>query len=173
MGSNPTLSAIRLLLPSLSIIYRPTRTWQAVRDARPGWLVCMMVQVLPFALLCALAWPFVSTVVLAVVAVLMLAFAFFALAPWFGVARSWDRATAVAAYASTPVLAAWCLLVVPAFVIIPVIALLHSFAIAYVGVQEVLGCKEGEAALFVAAAWVASAVQSMVLGGLCGAAGFL
>jgi hypothetical protein len=173
VGSNPTLSAITSFVPSLAVIYRPTRAWQALRAARPGWLRCILVQVLPLALFCALAWPFASTVVLVVVAVLTLALGFFVVSPWFDVPRSWDGCAAVAAYASTPVMVAWGLLAYPPFAILPIVALLHSFALGYLGVQEVLGCREEEAALLVAAAWVFSAVGSMVIGALCGAAGFL
>jgi len=131
------------------------------------------VQVLPFTLLCGLAWPFGRTVVLSLAAVLILALGFFVLAPWFDARRSWDRAMAVAAYASTPVLVSWFLLVFPPFAVVPVIALLHSFALSYLGVQALLECRESEAALFVAAAWVFSAVASMAVGALCGAAGLV
>jgi hypothetical protein len=162
-----------VILPSLGIIYRPTRTWQAVRAARPHWAGSLAVQVVPFALLCALAWPRVSTVILSVVAVAVLALGFFALSGVFGLARSWDRCVAVAAYASTPVLLSWGLLVFPAFAVIPVVALLHSFALCYLGVQQVLECRESEAAMFVAGAWVFSAIGGMLLGGLCSAAGLL
>jgi hypothetical protein len=131
------------------------------------------VQVLPLALLCALPWPSAQTVLLAIAAVLVLALGFFALAPWFDVRRSWDRSMAVAAYASTPVLVSWFLLVFPPFAIVPVIALLHSFALSYLGVQQVLDCRESEAALLVAAAWVFSGFGSLLLGGLCSAAGLV
>jgi hypothetical protein len=144
-----------------------------VRAARPRWPVSLAVQVLPFALLCALAWPGVSTVLVALAAVLTLGLGFFLLAPWFEVARSWDRSLAVAAYASTPVLLSWCLLLYPPLMILPIVALLHCFALCYLGVQHVLECRESEAALFVAAAWIFSALGSMLLGGLCSAAGLL
>jgi hypothetical protein len=173
VGSNPTLSATTTILPSLRIIYRPTAAWQAVRTARPSWLASLGVQVLPFALLCALAWPRVSTVLVSLAAVTTLGLGFFLLAPWFGVARSWDRSVAIAAYASTPVLLAWFLLLFPPFIVLPTVALLHCFALCYLGVQHVLECRESEAALFVAAAWIFSAVGSMLLGGLCSAAGLL
>jgi hypothetical protein len=144
-----------------------------VREARPGWGASLAVQVLPFSLLCAVAWPRASTVLLSLAAVLMLALGFFVLAPWFGLQRSWDRSVAVAAYASTPVLISWFLLLFPLFAVIPVVALLHCFALCYLGVQEVLECRESEAALLVAAAWVFSAFGSMILGGLCSAAGVI
>ena len=103
----------------------------------------------------------------------MLRLGFFALAPVFGVARSWDRSVAVAAYASTPVLLSWFLLLYPLLMILPIVALLHCFALCYLGVQQVLDCRESEAAMFVAAAWVFSAVSSMLVGGLFSAAGLL
>ena len=141
--------------------------------ARPTWRASLVAQVLPFALLCAVPWPSVSTVILALVAVVMLALGFFLLAPWFAVARSWDRSMAVAAYASTPVLASWFLLVFPVFAALPVLALLHSFALCYLGVQHVLGCRESEAAMLVAAAWLFSGCAGMLVGGLCSAAGMI
>jgi len=144
-----------------------------VRAAVPRWPVSLAVQVLPSALLCALAWPRVSTVLISLAAVTTLGIAFFVLAPVFGVARSWDRSVAVAAYASTPVLLSWFLLLYPLLMILPIVALLHCFALCYLGVQQVLDCRESEAAMFVAAAWVFSTVSSMLVGGLFSAAGLL
>jgi hypothetical protein len=135
--------------------------------------VSLAVQVLPFALLCAFARPRVSTVFVSLAAVAMLGLGFFVLAPVFGIARSWDRSLAVAAYASTPVLLSWFLLLYPPFIVLPIVGLLHCFALCYLGVQQVHECKESEAALFVAAAWVFSGIGSMLLGALCGAAGLL
>jgi hypothetical protein len=160
-------------LPSLRIIFAPTSVWQAVRAAQPGWVASLAIQVLPFSLLCAVAWPRASTVVLSLAAVVTLALGFYLLAPWFGLQRSWDRSVAVAAYASTPVLISWSLLVFPLFAVIPVVALLHCFALCYLGVQQVLDCRESEAAMLVAAAWVFSGFGSMLLGGLCSAAGLI
>jgi hypothetical protein len=161
------------LVPSLGIVYRPTRAWQQVRAASPAWVASLGVQVLPFALLCTVAWPRVSTVVLSLAAVVMLAFGFFVLAPWFEVRRSWDRSVAVAAYASTPVLLSWSLLIFPPFAVLPIVGLLHSFALCYLGVQHILECRESEAAMLVAAAWVVCGVGGMLLGGLFSAAGLI
>jgi hypothetical protein len=161
------------IFPTLRIIYRPTATWEGVQAARPRWFASLAIQALPFAALCALAWPFATTLFLALAAVLILAAGFYLLAPWFDARRSWDGSVALAAYASTPVLVSWFLLVFPPFAVVPVIALLHSFALCYLGVQRLLGCRETEAALFVAGAWVSSAFGSMLLGALCGAAGLL
>lgn len=161
------------MLPSLAIVYRPHRAWQEVLAARPGWLASLAVQVLPFALLCTLAWPRASTVLLSLAAVVILGLGFFVLAPWFEARRSWDRSIAVAAYASTPVLLSWSLLIFPPFAVVPVVALLHCFALCYMGVQQVLECRESEAAMLVAAAWVFSGIGGLLLGGLCSAAGWI
>jgi hypothetical protein len=171
VGSNPTLSAIRLFLPSLSIIYSPTRAWLAVRAARPGWAASLLVQVLPFALLWLLAWPSVGTVLLVLAGVAMVALGFFILAPSFEARRSWDGSMAVAAYASTPALAAWLFLVYPPLMVLPVAALLHAFAISCLGVQHILDCRDSEAELLVAGSWMFSGVGAIFLGGLCSAAG--
>ena len=144
-----------------------------MRDARPGWAASLFIQVVPFALLCAVAWPGVRTIVLLLAAVMILAVALFVLAPWFEAARSWDRAMAVACYASTPVLLSWFLLLFPPFAVLPIVALIHCFALCYLGVQQILECRESEAAIFVAAAWVLSGIGGMLLGGLCSAAGLI
>jgi hypothetical protein len=144
-----------------------------VRAARPGWLASLGVQVLPFALLCAIAWPGMRTILILLAAVIILASTLFVLAPWFQAARSWDRAMAVACYASTPVLLSWFLLLFPPFAVLPIVALIHCFALCYLGVQQLLECRESEAAMFVAAAWVLSGIGGMLLGGLCSAAGLI
>ena len=167
------MPGIELILPSLRIIYRPTSAWQAVRAARPRWAASLLVQVLPFAVLCAVAWPALRTILLLLAAVVILALALFVLAPWFEAVRSWDRAMAVACYASTPVLLSWFLLLFPPFAVLPVVALIHCFALCYLGVQQLLDCREPEAAMFVAAAWVLSGMGGMLLGGLCSAAGLI
>jgi hypothetical protein len=160
-------------LPSLKVVYRPDGAFQALRAAPPKWYFSLGVQVLPFSLLCAVAWPSVSTVVISLAAVILLGLGFFVLAPWFEVARSWDRSLAVAAHASTPVLLSWVLLLYPPLMILPIVALLHCFALCYLGVQRVLGCRESEAAMMVAASWIFGGVSSMLAGGLCSAAGLI
>jgi hypothetical protein len=160
-------------LPSLRIIYRPDSEWRRLSAAPPRWYLSLLIQVLPFALLCLIAWPNVGTVGLSLAAVTILGLGFFALAPWFGAGRSWDRSLVVAAYASTPVLLGWSLLLYPPLAVLAIVGLLHSFALCYLGVQRVLDCRESEAALLVAAAWVVSAVVGTLLGGLCSAAGLI
>jgi Yip1 domain len=160
-------------LPSLRVIYRPDSVWQDVHAVPPRWYASLLVQVLPFSLLCAVAWPRVSTVVVSLAAVALLGLGFFVLAPWFEVARSWDRSLAVAAYATTPVFLSWVLLLYPPLMVLPIVALLHCFALCYLGVQRVLGCRESEAAMLVASAWVFGFIAAMFAGGLCSAAGLI
>ena len=147
---------------------------------------------LPLALLPALAWPvgqaasgdlawspqalaasFVTTLASSLATVLLLAAAFYLLAPFFDASRHWSRSVGVAAYAATPVLAAGALLVLPVLIVACVVACLHAFALCYLGVQQMLGCRESDAAFFVAAACMAALVLSMLLAGLCGAVGLL
>lgn len=52
-------------------------------------------------------------------------------------------------------------------------AFLHCFALCYLGLQSVLGCREADAAGFVAAACMFTGIASSVLGALCSAAGVI
>ncbi len=151
---------------------------------------------LPLALVPALGWPaaqmasdspppgwdvsparfaeaFAITLTLSLATVALLAFAFYALAPVFYVRRHWSRSMAVAAYASTPAMVAAPLLASPAFAVGSILGVLHCFALCYLGLQQVLDCRESESALYVAAAVAVTGFASMLLGGLCGAAGIL
>jgi hypothetical protein len=178
--------AVARLPSAIDITFRPTAAWDAIRAANPHWTNSLLRHALPLALLPAIAWPigqsasgwmavvtFTTTLLFSLTSVLLLAAGAYVLAGFFEAARDWDRSVAVAAYASTPVLASWFLLLFPLFAVIPVVALLHGFALCYLGVQQVLECRESEAALLVAAAWVFSALGSLILGGLCSAAGVI
>jgi hypothetical protein len=65
------------------------------------------------------------------------------------------------------------LLFIPGMIVASVASLVHCFALCYLGVQRLLGCRESEAAFFVAAAGMLSLVGSLLLGGLCSAAGLI
>jgi hypothetical protein len=71
------------------------------------------------------------------------------------------------------VLLSWVLLLYPPLMVLPVVALLHCFALCYVGVQRVLGCRESEAAMMVAAGWIFAGICGTLVGGLCSAAGLI
>ncbi len=193
MGSNPTLSAIPAPL-KLHILWRPDAAWQAVRAAEPGWRRSLFGHVAPLALLPAISWPvghaldpigpqalevaalavsFAVTFLLCVATVVLAAAAIHLLAPVFGVARRWDAAMAVAAYASTPVLVAAPLLFSAVLTIIVVVAFFHACVLCSQGVRHVLGCRGEDASLYVAAVGFVSGIAGLILGGLSGAAGIL
>ena len=195
MGSNPTLSAsTRLKNPFLSIVLRPGAGWEAVRAAPPRWHAALLYHVAPLALLPAIAWPighaldpigpqalapawfagsFAMTFGFCIAAVALTAAALHALAPFFGAARHWDRAFAVAAYSSTPVLLAGPLLVSAVLAIVAVVAFFHACALGALGVERVLGCRGEDAAMYVAGAALLSGAGGLALGALCGIAGIL
>lgn len=172
--------------------FRPGAAWEAVRAADPSWTASVLRHALPLSLLPALAWPlgraasgelpwaagavtasFLSTVVFSLAAILVFAVAFYLLCPFFDVPRAWRRSVAVAAFASTPVLLVGGLLFIPGMIVASVASLVHCFALCYLGVQRVLGCRESEAAFFIAAAGMLSLIGSLLLGGLCSAAGLI
>jgi Yip1 domain len=172
--------------------FRPGAAWEAVKEADPSWTASVLRHALPLSFLPALAWPlgrvasgelpwaggavgasFLSTVLLSLAAILVFAVAFYLLCPFFDMPRAWHRSVAVAAFASTPVLLVGGLLFIPGMIVASVASLVHCFALCYLGVQRLLGCRESEAAFFVAAAAMLSLVGSLLLGGLCSAAGLI
>jgi hypothetical protein len=105
--------------------------------------------------------------------ILALAAGFYILAPFFDAPRRWRHAVAVAGFASSPVLLSGALLVMPVLIAACVTSCIHCFALCYMGAQRVLGCREADADFFVAAACMFALVGSLLLGGLCSAAGLL
>ena len=108
-----------------------------------------------------------------VASIVVLGMGLYVLSPFFVRERRWRACLALAAYASTPVLLSGALLVVPVLIVASVAACIHCFALCYLGVQQVLGCPEEEAAFFVAGACMFALVASLLLGGLCSAAGLI
>jgi hypothetical protein len=174
-------------LPStLDITLRPTAAWQAIRTVKPRWTRSLLGHALPLALLPATAWPvgqsasgsaavfsFASTLVFSLASVVLFALGVYVLSSFFEAERDWDRSMAVAAYASTPVLLCGALLVIPLLVIASLAGFVHFLVLAHLGLQRVLGCRADDAAGFTAASCLFAAVASMVLGGLCSAAGLI
>jgi hypothetical protein len=180
-------------LPSaIDIVLRPARAWHAVYAADPSAIRSLAGHAVPLALLPGLAWPveqalsgdrpwhapgfwgsLVSTVGFAVASIVLLGLGLYVLSPFFVRVRRWRACLAVAAYASTPVLLTGALLVMPVLIVASVAACIHCFALCYLGVQRVLGCPEEEAAFFVAGACMFALVASLVVGGLCSAAGLI
>lgn len=79
----------------------------------------------------------------------------------------------MAAYAATPVFLCGALLVMPLLVVASVAGFAHSLALAYLGLRELLGCRASDAAGFTAGALMFALVASLLLGGLCSAAGLI
>ena len=176
----------------IAITFSPAGAWDAVRSADPGWTRSLLGHVLPLALLPGAAWPvgqalsgdlpwsaaafaasLLSTLGFTLAAVVLLGIGFFALSAFFVPRRHWRGCLAVAAFASTPVLLTGALLLMPVLIVASVAACIHCFALCYLGVQRVLGCPEEEAAFFVAGACMVALVASLIVGGLCSAAGVL
>lgn len=95
------------------------------------------------------------------------------MAGFFEAIRDWDRAVAVAAYAATPVLLCGALLVIPILVVASIAGFVHFLALSHMGLQRVLGCRAEDGAAFTAATCLFALVASMLLGGLCSAAGLI
>jgi hypothetical protein len=138
---------------------------------------------LPLSLLPAVAWPlgmglpflrtFAGTLAMSLGTILLLALGFYALAGFFELPRHWSRSFTLAAYASTPVFLTGGLLVFPVLVAAGVGGFLYSLGLFYLGTQAMLGCRERDAAAYVAATCVFTGMTSMLLGGLCSAAGLI
>ena len=175
-----------MLRRAFAIVFRPAAAWQALADADPDWRTTVGRHVLPLALLPAIAWPlgqgggiaaaayaFGATWILTVATVLLFALGIYALSPFFGRPRDWNRSVSVAGYASTPVLLSGALLIVPILVLASVAAFIHLFVLAHAGLIRVVGCAEADATAFVAASCMFTGVTSMLLGFLCSAAGVI
>lgn len=161
-----------------------------VRAADPCWTATLARVTLPLALLPAVAWTagqvfegdlaprpeamaasFLSTLGLCIASVLLLAAGFYLLAPFFGATRHWRRSVALAAFAASPVLLSGVLLVMPVMIVVSVAACVHCFALCYLGAQSVLGCREEDAAMLVAAVAMFVLVSSLAAPFLCSAVG--
>jgi hypothetical protein len=185
VGSNPTLSAT-FRVPAILLLrfaLQPIQAWRSVRAADPSWRRTLFGVALPLSVLPAVAWPLgkglpllpsmVETVALSVATVLLLALGFYALAGFFEAKRHWSRAVALATYASVPVFLTGALLVVPVLVVASVGGFLYTLGMLYVGAQAMLDCRERDAAAYVASGCMFTGMTSMLLGGLCSAAGLI
>lgn len=177
----------------LRILWRPGDAWAAVLAADPDWRRSLGV-VGPLALLPAIAWPlghaldpigpgaaalhslaasFAATFAFCVAAVFLAAAVIYALAPLFEARRHWNRAMAVAAYSSVPVLLAAPLLFSATLTILVIAAFFHACVLCALGLERLLGCRNEDAAMYVAAVGLVSGVAGLLLGGLSSAAGIL
>lgn len=179
-------------MPLIGIVFRPTAAWERVRALDAPWTRPLLRHALPAALVLAIAWPIAQAAIgtlprdgatlaaevatialLSLAAVVALAAGFHLLGPLFRVPRRWNRAVAVAAYATTPAFMGGALFAIPFLAALGMVAFLHCFALSYLGVQQVLGCREPDAMGYAVAAWVFGGLAAMLLGALCSAAGVL
>jgi len=186
-----------LLRRALPLIVSPAREWEAVAAEDPPPARVFLGYVVPLSAVPAVAWmlglamfgadlgfreedvaPLASGGILyagavtlagSVLSVLALAAAFFLVAPMYAVPRHWGRALNVAAYGTTPLWVAGCLLVKPGLVILGPLAFLHCCHLYYSGLQRVAGVKRGDAAEYVAISLFLVTVASLVVGGIIGA----
>ena len=179
----------------LRIIWGPREAWLAVRSADPGWQRSLLGHAAPLAFIPALGWPLgdaldpagpaavasasslaaaaITTFVLCLATVVVVAGAIYALAPEFGAPRHWNRAVAVAAYSSTPVLLAVPLLASATLTILFIASLFHACLLCGLGLQRLVGCRGEDAAMYVAAVGFVAGIAGLVLGGLSSAVGIL
>jgi hypothetical protein len=185
-----------LISRAYRIVVRPRTEWAAVRVENRLWWSVLLGHVLPLSFLPGLGWaiglsvtgalPSASglpgssftgsvalTVLLTVLCVVLLALAFYLLAPMYDAQRHWGRALSVAAYGTTPVLLSGVLLVMPIMVMACTVAMLHNFLLYYVGLQQVVGCKRSAAAEYLALSCLLTALATGILGAVGGALGVL
>lgn len=176
------------------IVRYPRAEWDAIRAESPRWSSVVLGHVLPLSFLPALGWAtglaltgvlsreaesvgrafaasVALTVLLSVLCVILLALAFYLLAPLYETERNWNRAFRVAGYGTTPVLLAGVLLVMPIMVLASMVAMLHNFLLYYVGLQKVMGCRQAAAAEYLALSCVLAAMASSAVGAAGGALG--
>ena len=174
------------------LVAAPTAEWQAIAASLGQEQRLLRWHVVVLSALFALAWSLgvawapmqpgatpsylssvTTTFFLCVVAIMLLTLAIVLLLPMYERPRDWGRAWAVSAYSATPLLLCGMLLIVPILVIAMVVALPYAGYLLYIGLQEVLGARRGDAAEFAAAAMVAASLLSMQLGAALAALGVM
>jgi len=180
----------RVFVRTSGLFAGPAAEWRVIATSLPAERGTILWHAVVLSALTAIAWslgvawapmhpgaplPFVLSVIttflLCMAAVAMLAGSVAVLLPMYGRPRDWLRAWAVGTYSATPVLLSGVLLVVPVLVIAIVIALPYACYLLFLGLQEVLGVTRGDAAEFTAASLLAMVLASVVFGGLLSAIG--
>lgn len=170
--------------------------WRVIVDPRAAWRELgadgaaarpVLAFAVPMALLPATGWSlrpgefaladrlgaFAMTYVLVLAMVVALAAAIHLVAPMYGIPRRWRAALAVAAYGSAPILACGPLFVSPLLAAVGVFAMLHCLYLYWTGLQDVMHCRRGDAAEYVAITFMLSSVLAGIAGALCSAAGWI
>lgn len=169
----------------------PDAAWSRIASESAGPQEVLLRYAVPWSLLPSVAWPIglalfpddiggeaavrsigaglvagLVTFLGSLLTVCLLAGAIAAVAPMYGLRRSFPGALRVAAFAMTPVWMAGILLVKPALLLVLAIAALHTLVLLQGGLRLVLHVKPGEADEYVAVSVFLTAVASTLIGGL-------
>jgi Yip1 domain len=109
----------------------------------------------------------------AVLTVLLIAAVFFAMTRIVDGQRNWMASLKVAVYGAIPLLLSGVVLFMPVNVIVCLVAMMHTLALYYSGVQTVMKIKETEAAMFVGASMIIVFFASTLLGALASSLGMI
>lgn len=193
MPRSPVESVIKAVKLAIRLTLLPNVELQKIGKDSPDQARILVRFVLPLACIPALSWclgfllsgdarPFdwgeimhrgAVVYVGSLLSIYLLSISLFMLAPLFSVRRDWGRAFQVAAYSTAPVMLAGLLLVLPILAFVTLLAICHSFYLQYVGVNCILGAKEGESAEYVALVAVLLVVSSTFVGALGSCSGVL
>jgi hypothetical protein len=183
----------RFVLKAFGLIVRPTTAWQSIAASSvEAELLPALRHAAMLSLLTSLSWSLgrlwllvpaspamsflfalLSTFVLCMLAIALLAGALAVLLPAYGCPRNWYGAWVVAAYSATPVLLCGALLVLPVAVILMVVTLPYAFYLLSLGAHHVCGVRSKDTAEFTAATLVLTVAASMLTGGVLSAAAIL
>ena len=183
----------RFVLQASALIARPTTAWQSIAASSvAAELLPALRHAASLSMLTSLSWSLgrtglpmhvspamsfvfalLSTFVLCMLAIALLAGALAMLLPVYGCRRNWSGAWVVAAYSATPVLLCGVLLVLPVAVILMVVTLPYAFYLLSIGAHHVCGVGSKDTAEFTAATLVLTVAASLLTGGLLSAADIL
>lgn len=169
----------------------PEGAWSRIAAERPAPLEVLLGYAIPWSLLPAAAWALglvlfphdiggaaaardatgalvagAWTFAGSLLTVGLLAAAITAVAPMYGIRRSFPASLRVAAFGMTPLWLAGALLIKPALVLVLVVAALHALVLVHSGLRLVLNVKPGEAAEYAAVSAFLTLVASSLVGGL-------
>jgi hypothetical protein len=136
-------------------------TFDASWDPRAGYLVATE-DIFPAGM---------TTLFGTIASIFLLAGIFRMIAPMYGSSRSYVAALKVATFGAIPVLLAGATLLIPAMVIVSVVALCHTFYLYWLGVGRVLEVEAGAQSEFVGISMTLLGGMSTLLGGLASSLG--
>ncbi|MDH4180796.1 MAG: YIP1 family protein [Betaproteobacteria bacterium] len=181
----------------LWLIVRPGEAWEAIRDEPIGVDTLLARYIVPLSLIPPVAsvigmrtfnreWDAASgylvpeheifaaggtTLFGTIFSILALAGIFRLIAPMYGSSRDFRAALKVATFGAVPVLLAGATLLMPAMVIVPVVALCHTCYLYWVGVGRVLGVEPGSQTEFIGISITLLGAASTLAGGFASSLG--